>query len=190
MGAKNKASEGSQKNGQKRQLGGAEATSTATDKIEDEVEAMTEPRQENQLPTKKEMAEIFARLDLSLKGEITILHKDLNHILRRVEETEEQLDFQAAKLKELKDQMEELEKYQRYMRYRIEDQENRNRKRNMRIRGLPDQQGEDLQEKIDKVFGHMLGKSETDKINIERIHRIRKPAEMAGEILRCDCEIP
>lgn len=30
----------------------------------------------------------------------------------------------------------------------------------------------------------MLGLSETDKIKFERVHRVRKPAELAGEILR------
>lgn len=37
---------------------------------------------------------------------------------------------------------------------------------------------------MDKVFGRMLGLAETEKIKFERIHRIRKPAEMAGDILR------
>lgn len=33
------------------------------------------------------------------------LHEDLNQILKRVEETEEKLDFQAAEKKEVKEQM-------------------------------------------------------------------------------------
>ena len=70
------------------------------------------------------------------------------------------------------------------MRYRMEDQENRNRRKNLRIRGLPDLEGEDLQVKLDKLFGHILGKIETEKIKFERIHRIRKPAELAAGIPR------
>lgn len=70
---------------------------------------------------------------------------------------------------------------------KIEDQENRNRRKDLRIRGLPEMQGEgeDLQEKMDKIFGHMLSASEaSSKINFERIHRVRKPAEMAGDVPR------
>lgn len=68
--------------------------------------------------------------------------------------------------------------------YRIEDQENSRRRKNFRIWRLPDLQREDLQEKMDKVFGHMLGLPEIEKIKFERIHRIRKPAEIAGDIQR------
>lgn len=38
---------------------------------------------------------------------------------------------------------------------------------------------------MDKIFGHMLSVSGTSsKITFERIHRIRKPAEMEAEVLR------
>lgn len=65
---------------------------------------------------------------------------------------------------------------------KVEDQENCNRRKNLRIRGLPETQEEDLQDKMDKVFGPLLRRSITEKIKFERIHRIRKPVDMAREI--------
>lgn len=142
-------------------------------------------KNKNQLPTKSEMAEMFYRLELSLKGEMATLHGDLNQILKRVEETEKKLDKQVAEMKELKEHMEELQCEQRHMRYKIEDQENRNRRKNVRIRGLPETQGELLKDKMDKVFGPLLGRpTEQKKITFERVHRIRKPTDIAGEVLR------
>lgn len=52
------------------------------------------------------------------------------------------------------------------------------REKNLRIQGLPDLQGEDLQEKMDKVFGHMLYLTVTDKIKFEKKFNIRKPVEL------------
>lgn len=127
---------------------------------------------------------MFAKLETSIKGEMATLHKDLNHILRRVEGREEQLDVQAVTIKDLKEQMVRLQRDQRDAMYRLEDQENRNRRKNLRIRGVPDMQGEDLQVKMDKIFGHLLGLKETEKIKFERVHRVRKPATLAAEISR------
>lgn len=81
-----------------------------------------EPRQKNCQP-KGEMAETFAKLESSIKEEMATLHDDLNHMLRRVEGTEEQLDLQAVAINELKDQMAGLQKDHRYTLYRLEDME-------------------------------------------------------------------
>lgn len=104
--------------------------------INEEQETHTELRTKSQPPTKDEMVEMFSRLELSLKGKMAILHGDMNQILKRVEETEEKGKVQVTEIKELKEQMEEMQRKQRYMRYKIEDLENQNRSKNLRIRGL------------------------------------------------------
>lgn len=105
---------------------------------------------------------MFAKLESSYKGEMATLHEDLNHSLRRVESTEDQLDLQTTAIKDLKEQMAGLQKEQRDIMYRLEDQENWNRRKNLRIRGVPDTQ-EDMQIKMDKIFRQMLGLTETEK---------------------------
>lgn len=81
LGAKSKVPEGSLKNGQRRQLEDTD-TSWYTN-VETVDEAVTESRQKKQLPTKGEMAEMFARLELSIKGEMASLHEDLTQILKK-----------------------------------------------------------------------------------------------------------
>lgn len=160
---------GASKIGHSRLSAGVDSSMTINEKQENDAELKTK----SQLPTKDEMAEMFSRLELSLKGEMATLHGDLNQILKRVEETEEKLDKHVAEMKELNEQMEGLQREQRHMRYKIEDQENRNRRKNLRIRGLPETQGELLQDKMDKVFVPLLGRSTTEKNMFERVHRIR-----------------
>lgn len=74
----------------------------------------------------------------------------------------------------------------RNLRYRLEDQENRSRRKNLRIRGLPEAQGEreNLQEKVDQIFGGLINPAENKKIKLDRMHRIRKPAEISKEAPR------
>lgn len=64
-----------------------------------EEETTMEPQQKEQLPTKGEMAEMFARLETSLKGEIVTLHEDMNHLLKRVEDVETKVDRQGDEIK-------------------------------------------------------------------------------------------
>lgn len=158
-------------------IGSSETTEVAT----------MEPQQKKLLPTKSEMAEMFAKLEVTIKGEIGSLREEMNHMLQRVEEAETKMDKQNEEIKELKFQMEELQREQRNLRYRAEDQENRSRRKNLRIRGLPEPQGgtEDLQGVMDDIFGRMVYTPENvKKIKFERIHRIRKPAEIKGEVPR------
>lgn len=69
--------------------------------------------------------------------------KGMNHIVKRVEETEDRLDEQGEEIKKLKVQLNEVQKDQRRILYQMEDQENRNRRKNLRIRGLPESQEEE-----------------------------------------------
>lgn len=131
------------------------------------------------------MSDMFSRLEQSLKGYMATLHGDQSQILKRVEDTEEKLDTQTVGIKELKEQIKKLKTEQRNMLYRLEDQENRSRRENLRIRGFTEKtEEEDLQWIMDKVFGPLLGRSITAKIKIEKVHRIRTPASMAREIPR------
>lgn len=143
-GTKSKTPEGISKTGLRKQLVEID-TPIASSKILEE-EVTMEPKQKKQLPTKDEMAEMFARVETFIKGEIATLHEDMNHMLKRVEEAE---TLQGDEIKRLKDQMDEMQKEQRNLLYKIEYQENRNRRKNLQIRSLPEIQGEkeELQEK-------------------------------------------
>lgn len=110
-----------------------------------------------QLPTKVEMAAIFAALESSLKIEMATIHKNLGHVLTRVDDTEKRLDSHTQTIKEIKGEMKVLRTEQRELEYKLEDQENRHRRKNLRICGLPEPiQGEDLVEKNWKIFNPIL----------------------------------
>lgn len=83
-------------------------------------EAPMDLQQDRQLPTKSEMAEMFARLETSIKGEIETVREDMSHILRRVEEAETMIERQGIEIKNLKCQMEEIQREQRNLRRNLQ----------------------------------------------------------------------
>lgn len=97
-----------------------------------------------QIPTKGEMLEMFLRLENSIKADINTLRVDLGNLLARVELSEDKIDKQAQELCDLKEQVKITHQNQMKLLYRLEDQENRNRRQNLRIRLVPEKKGEDL----------------------------------------------
>lgn len=74
-GAKSKTPECLSKTGRRRQLAETFTRTTGSELTE---EATTDLQQEKQLPTKGEMAEMFAELETSIKGEIEILRENMD----------------------------------------------------------------------------------------------------------------
>lgn len=162
-------------------------TDTNSSSMETREETAATPQEDNQIATKREMVEMFARLEAIIKSEIGAIRQDLGHTLKRVEELEITTDTQGTEINVLKQQIEEIQREQRNLRYRLEDQENRNRRKNLRIRGLPEKEGgkENLQEIIDQIFGDRLDPTENrSKIKLDRAHRVRKPVEIRGDAPR------
>lgn len=143
-----------------------------------------EQRSIAQMPTKIEMMAMFERMESLIKSEITNVRMDLGHLLRRVEEAEERTEKQTQEIAELKSQVKALQINQRNTFYKMEAQENQNRRQNLRIRALPEQNGEKLEEKIRKIFNPLLGREEDEELKIDRVHRIRKPLGMKEETPR------
>lgn len=127
------------------------------------------------MPTKLDMKIMFAALENSLKAEMAIIHKDLGCMLMRVEDVGKKMDSHTNMIKELKEEI-KTQKINQEQTYRLEDQENRDRRKNLRIPGLPEPtQTENLIEIIRKVFNLILGKEEKNPTKIERVHRVRRP---------------
>lgn len=144
-----------------------------------------EGQQGPQLPTKQDMEKMFAALENSLKAEMSTLHKDMGYMLNRVEEVEIKVDLHQKNIKELEDEIKKLKREQQEQSYKIEEQENRDKKKNLRIRGLPEtEQAENLIEKMNNLFNQILGKETTNTIGIESVFRVKKPQRFARETSR------
>lgn len=84
---------------------------------------------------------MFKRLENSIKTEINTLRTDLGSLLVRIETAEKTMDKQALEICALKEQVKSVQQNQIKLLYRLEDQENRNRRQNLRIRSVPERRG-------------------------------------------------
>lgn len=147
-----------------------------------EISKMDEQSAGAQIPTKLEMSEMLLRLENAIKVEITTLLADLGQLLTRVEETEDRTDKQAQELSKLKEQVRTTQINQRKILYKLEHQENQNRRQNLRICALPEERGEDLRKIMNTIFSPLLLDKGVEKcLKIERIHRVRKPKNIAAD---------
>lgn len=107
-----------------------------------EASRIDEHRHDSQLPSKSNLSEMLKALETSIKAEITMLRSDLGNLLTRVEGAEDKLDKQEREISELKEQLKTIQQNQIKTCYRLEDQENRDRRQNLRLRGVPENRGE------------------------------------------------
>lgn len=92
--------------------------------LESDLRARRDEEQQKtaQLPRKMDMKIMFAALENSLKIEMVTIHKDLGHMLSKVE-VEKKVDSHSRIIKELKEEIKTLKKDQQEQTYRLEDQE-------------------------------------------------------------------
>lgn len=137
-----------------------------------EISRTVEHRQDLELPLKNEIAEMFKALETSIKSEISMLRTDLGNLLARVERAEDIMEQQEREISDLKEQVKITQQNQIKICYRIEDQENRSRRQNLRIHGVPEKRGEDLRKTVADIFSPLLELGVEDFPKIERVHRI------------------
>lgn len=135
-------------------------------------------------PTKLEIGDMFAALEKSLKMETTAIQKDLSHLLGRLEDSEKKMEAQSQQINKMKKDLKEMKIDQRNLAYKLEDQENRDRRNNLRVKGMSEGAAkEDLHTSMRKLFNPLMNKKEEEPMELERVHRI-------GRILGRNKDLP
>lgn len=108
-------------------------------------------------------------------------------MLERVEKTEQRLDRHATAIRALQVTTRNLSIAHRMARYKIEDQENRNRKNNIHIRGLPEAtRDDDLVTFFRGIFNSLLGNPADHPLKLDRVHRALCPRNLSSNVPRDD----
>lgn len=109
-------------------------------------------------------------LERSIKKELSAVRSDLSQVLEHLEESELRLDRHVAAIRNLQTSTRSLHIAHRMAFYKIEDQENRNRRNNIRIRGLPEATSDNLLPSIQGIFNGLLGLAVDHPLKIYRPH--------------------
>lgn len=125
-------------------------------------------------------------LEQAIKKEVSAVRADLSQVLVRVEESEQCLDRHAAAIRNLQASTRSLHIAHRMALYKIEDQENQNRRNNIRIRGLPEatDDDDDLLPSVHGIFNGLLGRAADHPLKIDRVHRALRPRNLSTDTPR------
>lgn len=131
------------------------------------------------LPTWADLEGFMARMEKAFRKDIEDLQADTAHIGGRVEALE-------ATVEDINPSLQALQAHSKMQDQRIDslldqldDVENRSRRVNIRIRGLPEATGpRDIIPSLQGLFTQILGREAPDHIEIDRAHRaLRPPSE-------------
>ncbi|VEL16763.1 unnamed protein product [Protopolystoma xenopodis] len=127
------------------------------------------------LPSKAEIKSMLQNLSVVLTDEMRDIRKDIVNIAVRtdtIEKAQEKLLKHNTYLhKTVKKQAQQIEELERQM----EDFENRSRRVNLRVRGIPEiiTQGE-LKQALWQIFNSILNRDTATEIKMDRFHRVAK----------------
>lgn len=100
----------------------------------------------------------------------------MSHLLVRVEDSHE------TSIKELQETVTQLAFANQASLYKLEDLEKRNRRNNLRIRGLPQAtRDNDLEPSIRGILTTILGNPVTDRLRLDRVHRTLRPRNVTSD---------
>lgn len=128
------------------------------------------------IPTKEDFKLLIEEVKSACRAEIQIIHTNLKHLSERMEMAEEEIQETRLAVHRTQIQGADHHLMLRNMQRHIEDLDNRGRRNNIRIRGLPEPEGpEDLHETLQLLFNDLLGDPPDKPLEMDRAHRALRP---------------
>lgn len=116
------------------------------------------------------------------RSEINMLHTDLHHLAAKVHSIEEEAYDTKMEISHIHDRLSTQASALREFQRHLEDLDNRGRRNNIRVRGLPEAtQDEDLQVTLQAIFNNVLGCLENQRVKLDRAHRALRPVDQVQD---------
>uniref|UniRef100_A0A8C5MJD9 Uncharacterized protein n=1 Tax=Leptobrachium leishanense TaxID=445787 RepID=A0A8C5MJD9_9ANUR len=128
------------------------------------------------LPTKRDLESLFSRFEAKFDAKFAELGADVRQLGGRVQDLEEDRDASMAHLDRLQAQINEQSRYVTDLRRSVDDLDNRGRRNNVRIRGVPEPEDtEDIPLTLRTLFNALLERPPDTPILLDRAHRALRP---------------
>ncbi|CAH2297448.1 Hypothetical predicted protein [Pelobates cultripes] len=141
----------------------------------------------SQLPSKLDLELMFSKMERSFGDKIQSLHKEVSQIGHRVQTLEEEGKARALHITNIQSLQQTHNEAILFLQRKIEDLDNRGRRNNLRIRGLPEtQEGEteDIILLLTGLFNKILGRPLDTVIKFDRTHRAIRPRALSQDTTR------
>lgn len=128
------------------------------------------------LPTREDMDKYIHRLESSYKSEIQTLKTSLTDTQNKIMDMDTKIVNLDQKMILLEEKKIEHDRYLSYIINITDNLENRSRRNNIRVRGLPETVNvENLRKTLQNIFNSLLERPGETEIEIDRVHRIQGP---------------
>lgn len=125
------------------------------------------------LPTKADIAASEARITAAVRGEIGELRQELQDVESRVSRQETAHTSLETRVLALENRQTTLIAFQEALMLAQDDLENRNRRNNIKLRGIPESTSSaDLRSTVTGIFNTILDRPPDSALEIDRVHRV------------------
>lgn len=134
------------------------------------------------IPTKHDLEQCVTRLESSYKQEIQTIKADILEVGDRVNDMEHQQTEVLTCVQSHHSAIQYLLSKEEEQASHLEDIENRNRRNNIRIRGIPESVlPKDIEPTLQRLFNVILSSPEGSTIELDRAHRALGPRPQEGD---------
>lgn len=146
-----------------------------------------------QRPNLGDLHSVAADIKSTLAAAIAELTIEVRAVTARVVEVEKTTAQHSAVLRHVHHKVDNHTLHLRDLHRQVEDLENRSRRHNLRIRGLPETvENDNLIQTVTSIFNNLLGRPPASAIKMERIHRALRPkgrsTDPPRDIICCLCD--
>ncbi|CAH2315771.1 Hypothetical predicted protein [Pelobates cultripes] len=134
-----------------------------------------------QLPSKADLAAMFQKLEDSFSEKLQAVAADVQQLGARVQDLEEEAEHINKRGAEAYDTQETYAEAIRYLQRRLDDVDNRGRRNNLRVRGIPESaEGatENPIQVLTTLFNRILARPKDTAITFDRAHRAARPRNL------------
>lgn len=125
------------------------------------------------LPTRADIQQLITAVEQACQQAVEDLREDTRALGHRVESMEKSQEVMVQVVADVQDSVKDHEDALNSYKDQLDDYENRDRRQNIRIRGLPETiQTSELTSVVQKVFSQIMGDSVPECIEIDRVHRV------------------
>ncbi|KAG8580053.1 hypothetical protein GDO81_007107 [Engystomops pustulosus] len=137
------------------------------------------------LPTKEDISLFASQILAECRQEFASLRSDVTSLTSRVDDLEQAQSSTAMSLESIQDMIQQHHAQLHALQQHMDDIENRSRRNNLRIKGLPESvQPATLFSTITEILNGILGRPPNTPIEIDRAHRALRPLDLNAQIPR------
>ncbi|XP_071987838.1 uncharacterized protein [Engystomops pustulosus] len=132
------------------------------------------------LPTKEDFKSLITEVKEAFKSEISEVRRDIQCMTQKIDELETAQADSRRQISHTQHTLHSQSVALQDMARHLEDLDNRGRRNNIRVRGIPEVEGkEDISTTLQALFSTLLGEPET-QVKLDRANRALRPKTLGG----------